>query len=216
MTGRRNAIIYGLVLACAAAAYGQTSQAPPARCAILTQLQIPGVALEITKAEWHAAGMTPSQPGQMAMPPIALPAYCRLDGMIDHRIGLKGVSYGIGFALALPDEWNGRFLMQGGGGLNGQVSMPLGMVATGGSPGLARGFAVASTDTGHQSKGGFDAGFMQDQQAALDFAYVAVGRVAALAKQIVAQYYGKPAIQLRLYLFQASITQAIYLFRQEA
>ena len=39
----------------------------------------------------------------------------------------------------------------------------------------------------------FDASFMRDQQASLDFAYVAVGRVAALAKQIVAQYYGRPA-----------------------
>ena len=59
--------------------------------------------------------------------------------------------------------------------------MPLGTVAAGNRSALTRGFAVASTDTGHQSKGGgFDAGFMQDQQAALDFAYVAVGRVAAL------------------------------------
>jgi feruloyl esterase len=84
--------------------------------------------------------------------------------------------------------------MQGGGGLNGTVGMPLGMVAAGGQPALMRGFAVASTDTGHQSKGGgFDAGFMQDQQAALDFAYVAVGKVAALSKLIIAQYYGKAA-----------------------
>ena len=34
---------------------------------------------------------------------------------------------------------------------------------------------------------------MQDQQARLDFAYVAIGRVAELAKRIAAQYYGKPA-----------------------
>ena len=34
---------------------------------------------------------------------------------------------------------------------------------------------------------------MQDQQAALDFAYAAIGRVAVLAKQIIAQHYGRPA-----------------------
>jgi pimeloyl-ACP methyl ester carboxylesterase len=34
---------------------------------------------------------------------------------------------------------------------------------------------------------------MEDQQAALDFAYVAVGRVASISKLIVAHYYGKPA-----------------------
>ena len=33
---------------------------------------------------------------------------------------------------------------------------------------------------------------MQDQQASLDFAYPAVGRVAEVAKQIIAQHYGKP------------------------
>jgi feruloyl esterase len=38
----------------------------------------------------------------------------------------------------------------------------------------------------------FDAGFMADQQAGLDFAYVAIGRVAPLAKAIIERYYGKP------------------------
>jgi feruloyl esterase len=84
---------------------------------------------------------------------MELPAYCRVDGMLDRRIGVKGVSYGIGFAIALPDAWNGRFLMQGGGGLNGTVGMPLGMVAAGETPALMRGFAVASTDTGIRAKG---------------------------------------------------------------
>ena len=48
------------------------------------------------------------------------------NGMIDRRQGKDGKPYGIGFALALPDEWNGRLLMQGGGGLNGSVADPLG------------------------------------------------------------------------------------------
>ena len=34
---------------------------------------------------------------------------------------------------------------------------------------------------------------MKDQQAYLDFAYLANAQVATLAKQLVAQYYGKPA-----------------------
>jgi feruloyl esterase len=70
--------------------------------------------------------------------------------------------------------------------------MPLGAQASGGTPGLARGFAVVSTDTGHQGMGGFDASFMQDQQASLDFAYAAIGRVAEVAKRIIAQHYGRP------------------------
>jgi feruloyl esterase len=102
-----------------------------------------------------------------------------------------GGQYGIGFALALPGSWSGRFLMMGGGGLNGRVAPPFGGQMAGGMPALARGFAVVSTDTGHQSTIGFDAAFMRDQQAALDFAFVAIGRVASLAKDLVSRHYGK-------------------------
>ena len=62
------------------------------------------------------------------------------------------------------------------------------------TPGLMRGFAVVSTDTGHKSHGGaFDFGFMKDEQAYLDFAYLANAQVAALAKELIAQYYTKRA-----------------------
>ena len=186
------------LLSLAANLAAQGGQAPPvvnsdAACAALLQLQVPGVALTVTKAAWIPAGAAaPAGPGA-ARSAAGLPAYCRVDGVIDRRTGAAGVSYGIGFALTLPEIWNGRFLFQGGGGLNGSVQFPLGAVAAGAEPGLARGFAVASTDTGHQGKGAFDASFMQDQQASLDFAYAAIGRVAEVAKRIVAQHYGKPA-----------------------
>ena len=157
----------------------KASASSAAACEALLQLQVPGVALTVTKAQWTPAVTT------------KLPAYCRLDGVIDRRSGMEGVAYGIGFALALPESWKGRFLLQGGGGLNGSVQPPLGGSAAGGNPALARGFAVASTDTGHEGRGGFDASFMQDQQANLDFAYAAIGRVADVAKRIVTLYYGK-------------------------
>jgi feruloyl esterase len=159
----------------------------------MRQLQVSGVTLTVTRTEWFAAG-APLPGGRGGGPPVAsaLPAYCRLDGVIDRRTGTDGKAYGIGFALALPEDWNGRFLMQGGGGLNGTVQAPLGASAAGDRPALARGFAVVSTDTGHQGTGAFDGGFMQDQQASLDFAYAAIGRVADVAKRIIAQHYGKP------------------------
>ena len=173
-----------------ARAQGVTRDA--AACATLTSLQIPGLALSITKAEWIPAGSTPPAPPTAPPPSVKLPAYCRLDGVLDRRTGADGKSYGIGFALALPGDWNGRFLFQGGGGLNGTVGPPFGAVATAGSPALARGFAVASTDSGHQGQV-FDASFMAEQQASLDFAYQAVGRVAELARQIIARHYARPA-----------------------
>ncbi|HEV2348537.1 MAG TPA: tannase/feruloyl esterase family alpha/beta hydrolase [Terriglobia bacterium] len=149
--------------------------------------------VEITKAEPIAAGSTVPNPfGQGHSAP--LPAYCRVEGIINHRTGVAKEEFGINFALAMPDKWNGDFLMQGGGGGNGIVLPPLGQNAAGDTPGLMRGFAVVSNDTGHKSHmGPFDFGFMKDQQAYLDFAYLANARVAALAKQLIAQYYGKSA-----------------------
>jgi Tannase and feruloyl esterase len=173
-----------------------TAQAPSraSACAAMKNFTLPGVTLDITKAEWVAAGSSPppAGPGGGAPSTIKLPAYCRVDGVIDRRTGGDGKPYGIGFAITLPDDWNGRFLQQGGGGLNGNVAFPLGAAAAGTTPALLRGFAVVTTDTGHTGSG-FDASFMREQQASLDFAYEAVGRVAGLAKQVVAQYYGKAA-----------------------
>jgi len=168
-------------LLCVTAGMAQTSETPgPSQCAELAKLKIPGVALEMTKATWLPAANS-------------LPAYCRADGVINRRTGVGGVEYGIGFALALPENWNHDFLMQGGGGLNGSVAAPLGAQAAGTTPGLARGFAVVTTDTGHKGKNAFDGSFLSDQHATLDFSYQAIGRVAETAKQIITAYYGTAA-----------------------
>jgi pimeloyl-ACP methyl ester carboxylesterase len=94
----------------------------------------------------------------------------------------------------MPDKWNGDFLMQGGAGSNGVVMPPLGLTAKGDTPGLIRGFAVLSNNTGHKSHDpGFDFSFVKDQQAYLDFAYLANAQIASLAKKLIAQCDGKPA-----------------------
>src|SRR5436190_13592604 len=161
------------------------------KCSDMAKVRSPGVALEITRAAIVPAGRAPGARGGPAGP--ELPAHCRIDGMMDRRMGTDGKTYGIRFAIALPENWSGQYLQQGGGGLNGSVGEPTGAQAAGGQPALARGFAVATTDTGHQSSGGaFDGSFMQDQQAALDFEYVANGRVAVLARQVIESYYGRP------------------------
>jgi Tannase and feruloyl esterase len=112
-------------------AFAQTD--PAAACAALKQLQVPGVNLAVTKTEWFPAGSAPPGRGGPAST-VKLPAYCRLDGMIDKRTGNGGATYGIGFAIALPQNWNGRFLLQGGGGLNGSVQFPLGASGAGADP----------------------------------------------------------------------------------
>src|SRR5665213_679437 len=166
---------------------------PALKCADLVGLKIPGTSIAIVKSDSmadappHSVKIMPPLPMTVA---VAVPAHCRADGVIDPRTGVGGKPYAIGFAIALPDRWNGRFLFQGGGGLNGSVLPPLGPAAAGDVPALARGFAVVSTDSGHKGAV-FDASFFADQEAALNFANSSVGKVTAAAKSILARYYGE-------------------------
>ena len=136
-----------LFLVAMATSYAQSTS----RCADLTRFQMPGAAIEITRAEMVAPGQAP---GGRGGPGPMLPAHCRVNGIVDKRTGPDGKTYGIRFAVALPENWTGDFLQQGGGGLNGTVGEPIGNQAVGDKPALARGFVVASSDTGHQSTGG--------------------------------------------------------------
>jgi hypothetical protein len=181
--------LFTLFALAAPLAFAQTG-AP--HCADMLKFQAPGLKLAITKADPTPA----SAPGTLRISPTfpgtvgaAVPGFCHVEGVINQRTGVDGKPYGIGFALALPDQWNGRFLFQGGGGLNGSVALPLGSQAAGETPALARGFAVVTTDSGHKGSV-FDGSFFRDQEASLDFYYVAIGEVARFAKQMIATYYG--------------------------
>jgi len=148
-----------------------------------------GEGVEITSATLQPAGPAPQAPGAAGPAPV-LPAHCRIEGIVDRRQGAGGKEYGIGFAIALPQAWNGRFLLQGGGGLNGSVNPPIGPVAAGERPALSRGFAVISHDSGHRGAV-FDQSFMADQRASLDFAEASVRTIALLGKAITKAYYGQ-------------------------
>jgi feruloyl esterase len=186
-----NAVVRRVVVAGVLAAAGAEAR-DAQRCEGLTGFQALGLEVEITSAEWRAAGNAEPGPfgggygGQ-------LPEHCRVEGDIDRRIGASGKPYAIGFAVALPADWNGRFLFQGGGGLNGSVAPPIGGTAAGETPGLVRGFAVASTDSGHQGARPFDAAFFEDQQATLNFLYQGIDKVSLAGEQIVEAFYGEPA-----------------------
>ena len=61
-------------------------------------------------------------------------AHCRVNGVIGTEIK---------FSLLLPDQWNGKFFMGGGGGFVGSVQNS--SAAT-----VNAGYATVGTDTGHQ------------------------------------------------------------------
>ena len=142
-------------------AVAQQATAPPSaegsECGgRLDGLELPGHDLRITKPRRvsDAPAGTVRENAFWTPISVAIPGYCKVEGVIDPREGVDGVAYGLRFELALPDDWNGRFLFQGGAGFNGTVNPALGSTAAGEVPAIARGFAVVSTDSGHAGDAG--------------------------------------------------------------
>lgn len=120
-----------------------------------------------------------------------LGGHCVVTGSMNPRTGEDGKPYAIGFQLSLPDQWNGRFLYVGGGGNDGSLGDTSNALRPGNRSPLAQGFAVVSTDAGHQ--GGLAAGFGFDPQARIDHAYNAHDKTAQAAKSLIATRYGRGA-----------------------
>ena len=113
-----------------------------------------------------------------------LPAHCRVTGTIETEIN---------FELLLPDDWNGRFLMGGGGGFVGSVqNQARTLYAHGGSP-LQRGYATVGTDTGHTGSGIEASWALNHPVRQENFGHRAVHLTAEAAKSIIAHYYDRPA-----------------------
>ena len=97
----------------------------------------------------------------------------------------SGNPNGDGFALDLPASWSGRFLMSGGGGFAGSV-------AGANRAALSKGFAVASTDTGHRggdASWAITAPHVPAQGAVTDYYHLAVHNVTVAGKQLATRFY---------------------------
>jgi len=171
-----------------AIAFGAHAQ--PSACAALSDWSQGTADLLISKADYQPNRTLrfgpPGSPEQM------LPPHCQVTGSFERRVGSDGKDYAINFAINMPDNWNGRYLFQGGGGLNGVVREPVGNQNSGEQTALAQGFAVVSNDTGHTGAG-FDASFLLEQQAMLNFYYQANAKVVEQTRPMVEAYYRKPA-----------------------
>jgi feruloyl esterase len=107
----------------------------------------------------------------------ALPEYCRVDG----HVATPGNT--VTFRLGLPGAWNGKFFFEGVGGFGGTVG-PL-------NAGLEKGYASASTDTGHQG-GVTDASWALDNPAKrIDYAYRGTHVTAVATQALSRAYYGR-------------------------
>src|SRR5580692_8477807 len=96
------------------------------------------------------------------------------------------------FSVKLPTAWNNRFYMVGNGGTAGVISF------SAMEQGLRKGYAAASTNTGHDMAkeplatfGRHAADNPNADRKVIDFGYLAVHETAVLAKKIVKAYYGE-------------------------
>lgn len=107
-----------------------------------------------------------------------LPAFCRVAGIIRPTSDSE-----IKFEVWMPSSgWNGKFHGIGNGGFAGSISYQ------GLGPAIQRGYATASTDTGHN--GGDAKWALGHPEKIADYGYRAIHEMTDKAKQIIASFYG--------------------------
>ncbi|WP_165313681.1 tannase/feruloyl esterase family alpha/beta hydrolase [Vibrio ziniensis] len=150
---------------------------------------------KVTETKYITAGKSEKDPFRMftGAPDLEfdLPEHCLVRGEIESRTNATGKPNVLRFEVRLPTDWQNRFIFQGGGGTDGFLANAIGTTPISGStaiPALNRGYAVTSMNGGHD---GVDPTFGLDQQARLDYAYAALGKVTQAAKTLVNHYYNK-------------------------
>jgi feruloyl esterase len=152
-------------------------RSPTPACEQLAATAFPDA--KVTLAEARPAGdfHIPGAGNGFGPSTMKLPAFCRIAATLtptpDSDIKME---------LWLPADWNGKFMMVGNGAWSGAVSY-----SAMAEP-LGRGYAVASTDTGHEGgRGSFAFGH---PEKLVDFAWRAVHQTTVTGKALTAAYYG--------------------------
>jgi feruloyl esterase len=103
------------------------------------------------------------------------PRHCLVDG---HAVSSGNT---VNFRVALPDGWNGKFLFLGVGGLAGTIANL--------EPGLLRGYATASTDTGHLAS---ETNWASNRAKEIDYGHRGTHVATVAAKAVTAGFFGAP------------------------
>src|SRR6266571_5864053 len=111
-----------------------------------------------------------------------VPDHCRVSGQIQPEIR---------FEVDLPTAWNGRLYMFGNGGYAGEPLDAPGRIATT-RRALARRFATAQMNTGHDAAVEPLGTFAASPQKFLDYGYRGVHVTALAARRILQTFYNAP------------------------
>jgi len=150
--------------------------AAPLTCAELGSFARPDLRITAATAIDAASRFTPPMAG------VAAPerSFCRVEGVIEKEIGFE-------LWLPLAPQWNGKLLTGGVGGQAGNYAYRE-LVR-----GVRRGYASASTDTGHKASDRH--WLLGDPMRAANYAHRANHLLALAAKAIVDAHYGAPPRQ---------------------
>ncbi|KAI3343167.1 Tannase/feruloyl esterase [Ustulina deusta] len=171
-----------LAVASASPTHGRRQNS--ASCDALTLAQVLPANARIERLQALEAGSTYGEgPADLAYPtqPTNLPALCAVTVAVASS---PTSSYRIG--LFLPAEWNERFLTIGNGGFGGGINW-IDMGA-----GVQYGFAVVSTDTGHNSSSTDGSWALDNPEAKTDWGWRATHGAVVLGKLLTEAYYGCP------------------------
>lgn len=175
--GRR--IVLGLVsagiLAGGAMVTGAPGQPMAGACASLVSLKLPETTITAA-TEVTSGSFTPQRGSTLA----GLAPFCRVEGVSKPAVR---------FEVWMPlENWNGKFQGVGNGANAGSIIYPAMATA------LGRGYATASTDTGHTTTNARDAEWAVGRpDLMVDFGYRAIHLTAEHAKAAITAFYGKPA-----------------------
>src|SRR5262245_28833292 len=172
----------GFCAALLALAIGNGTLGAAASCDSLASMALPQA--NITLASVVEAGAF-APPAAGSAPPAAaqmfrgLPAFCRIAATIR-----PSSDSDIKIEVWLPvSGWNGKFQAVGNGGWAGTITY--GAMAAA----VQRGYATASTDTGHAGTFGDGSFAFNHPEKVVDFAYRAVHEMTVQAKKIVEKHY---------------------------
>ena len=154
-------------------------KAAPVSCESLGSMRLPNAT--VTSADEIAPGAftLPPPAGSAAVRAMAaLPSFCRVAAT-----SRPTADSDIKIEVWMPASgWNGKFQAVGNGGWAGTIAY----TAMAGA--LTRGYATASTDTGHTTPGASFA--VGHPEKLVDYAHRSLHEMAALAKAVVTAHYG--------------------------